>query len=200
MSIGKLSLNGANLIERIIVENNFRSKLNVSLRGEVPDNWPAVGRNIHSRLGEETSASFALCPNSFEVADSSVTPFCPFEIKNELLVEQNVTLNVWGELGADGSEVLFEGLLRSPLSHLTLNIHGKLTDNILFFMARLADELEALSSLTVNTWEELTKEGKILFKELKLDNNPAVTFIVRDVAAPPNESRDPSESRGFCRY
>ena len=194
---GKLSLNGANLIERSIVENNFRSKLNVCLRGEVPDNWPAVGRNIHSRLREETSASFALWPNSFGVTASSVTQFCPVEIKNELLVEQNVTLNVWGELGADGAEGLFEGLLRNPLSHLTLNIHGNLTGNILFFTARLADELKALSSLTVNTWEELTKEGKILSKELKLDNNPAVTFIVRDVPAPPNESRDPSGSREF---
>ena len=108
----------------------------------------------------------------------------------ELTVEQNVTLNVWGRLGVEGAEALFEGLLRSPLSHLTLNIHGKLTDNILFFTARLADKLKARSSLTVNTWEELTREGKILLKELKLDNNPAVTVIVRDVPAPPNNSHD----------
>ena len=60
---GKLSLHGANSIERGIVENDSRTKLMVSLRGEVPDNWQAARRNIHSRLGRETSASFALYPN-----------------------------------------------------------------------------------------------------------------------------------------
>ena len=188
---GKLSLYGANLIERGIVENNSRTKLIVSLRGEVPDNWQAVGRNIYSLLGEKTSASFTLSPNTFgEVTASPLTRCCPFEMKDGLLAQQNLTLNVWGEFGGDGAEALFKGLSRSPLSHLTLNIYGKLTDDILKFTARLVDERRTLSSLTINAWEQLTKEGKNLFKELKLDKDRAVTLNVRDVPAPPKESRD----------
>ncbi|XP_068687992.1 uncharacterized protein, partial [Montipora foliosa] len=74
--------------------------------------------------------------------------------------------------------------------HLTLDIHGKLTDDILNFTARWVDKRKTLSSLTINTWEQLTKEEKTLFKELKLDKNPAVTLNVRDVPAPSEESRD----------
>ena len=99
-------------------------------------------------------------------------------------------LNVWGELGGDGAEALFEGLLRSPVPHLTLEIHGKLTDDILNSTARWVEERNTQSSLTMNTWEQLTKEEKDLFEELQLDKNPAVTHNVRDVPATPEESRD----------
>ncbi|XP_068687978.1 uncharacterized protein [Montipora foliosa] len=110
---GKLSLHGANSIERGIVENNSLTTLMVSLRGEVPENWQAVGRNIHSRIGRERSASFALFPNTFgKVTAAQVTPCCPFKITDGLLAQQNVNLNVWGELGGDGAEALFEGLSR----------------------------------------------------------------------------------------
>ncbi|XP_068687970.1 uncharacterized protein [Montipora foliosa] len=186
---GKLSLYGANLIERGIVENNSLTKLIVSLRGEVPDNWQTVGRNIHSRLGRETSASFALYPNTFgKVTAAQVTQCCPFEITDGLLAQQNVTLNVWGELGGDGAKALFEGLSRSPVSHLTLEIHGKLTDDILNSTGRWVEKRNTQSSLTINTWEQLTKEEKTLFKELKLDKNPAVTLNVHDFPAPHEES------------
>ena len=188
---GKLSLHGANSIERGILENNSLTKLMVSLRGEVPDNWQAVGRNIHSRVGRETSASFALYPNTFgKVTAAQVSQCCPFEMIGELLAQQHVTLNVWGELGGDGAEALFEGLSRKQVSHLTLDIHGKLTDDILNFTARWVDERNTLSSLTINTWEQLTKDEKNLFEELTLDKNPAVTHNVRDVPAPSEESRD----------
>ena len=187
---GKLGLYGANLIERGIVQNDSRTKLMVSLRGEVPDNWQAVGRNIHSRLGRETSASFSLFPNTFgKVTAAQVAQCCPFEITDGILVQQNVTLNVWGELGGDGAKALFEGLSRRPVSHLTLDIHGKLTDDILNSTARWVEERNTLSSLTINTWEHLTKEEKKFFEELKLDKNPAVTHNVRDAPAPPVESR-----------
>ncbi|XP_068687733.1 uncharacterized protein [Montipora foliosa] len=211
---GKLGLYGANLIERGIVRSNSLTKLIVSLRGEVPDNWQAVGRNIHSRLqnkekmpssltnqysvilpsmllGRETSASFALYPNTFgKVTAAQVTQCCPFEITDGLPGQQNVTLNVWGELGGDGAEALFEGLSRSPVSHLTLDIHGKLTDDILNSTARWVEERNTQASLTINTWEQLTKEEKDLFEELQLDKNPAVTLNVRDVPSPPEESCD----------
>ncbi|XP_068687962.1 uncharacterized protein [Montipora foliosa] len=188
---GKLSLHGAMLIERGIVGNNSRTKLIVSLRGEVPDNWQAVGKNLHSRFGQKTPALITIHPNTFsKVTASQVAHFRPFGIEGGSRVRQNVTLIVWGELGGDGAEALHENLLCSPLSHLTLDIHGKLTNDIVNFTARWADERNTLSSLTINTWEELTKEGRTLFKELKLDKNPTVTLNVCEVPAPPEESRD----------
>ncbi|XP_068751384.1 uncharacterized protein [Montipora capricornis] len=188
---GKLSLHGAMLIERGIVGNNSRTKLIVSLRGEVPDNWQAVGNNLHSRFGQKTPALITIHPNTFsKVTASQVAHFRPFGIEGGSRVRQNVTLIVWGELGGDGAEALHENLLCSPLSHLTLDIHGKLTNDIVNFTARWADERNTLSSLTINTWEELTKEGRTLFKELKLDKNPTVTLNVCEVPAPPEESRD----------
>ncbi|XP_068687961.1 uncharacterized protein [Montipora foliosa] len=188
---GKLSLHGAKLIERGIVGNNSRTKLIVSLRGEVPDNWQAVGNNLHSRFGQKTPALITIHPNTFsKVTASQVAHFRPFGIMGGSRVRQNVTLNVWGELGGDGAEALFEGLSRKHVSHLTLDIHGKLTDDILNSTARWVEERNTQSSLTINTWEQLTKEEKNLFEELKLDKNPAVTPNVRDVPAPPGESRD----------
>ncbi|XP_068687948.1 uncharacterized protein [Montipora foliosa] len=188
---GKLSLHGAKLIERGIVGNNSRTKLIVSLHGEVPDNWQAVGNNLHSRFGQKTPALIAIHPNTFsKVTASQVAHFRPFGIMGGTRVRQNVTLNVWGELGGDGAEALFEGLSRKHVSHLTLDIHGKLTDYILNSTARWVEERNTQSSLTINTWEQLTKEEKNLFEELKLDKNPAVTLNVRDVPAPPEESRD----------
>ncbi|XP_068751375.1 uncharacterized protein [Montipora capricornis] len=188
---GKLSLHGAKLIERGIVGNNSRTKLIVSLRGEVPDNWQALGNNLHSRFGQKTPALITIHPNTFsKVTASQVAHFRPFGIMGGSRVRQNVTLNVWGELGGDGAEALFEGLSRKHVSHLTLDIHGKLTDDILNTTARWVEERNTQSSLTINAWAQLTKKEKNLFEELKLDKNPAVTLNVRDVPAPPEESRD----------
>ena len=66
--------------------------------------------------------------------------------------------------------------------HLTLNIHGKLTDDFLHCTARHVDKQKPLCPITINTWDQLTNEGKALFKELELDKNPAVTLNVCDVA------------------
>ena len=44
--------------------------------------------------------------------------------------------------------------------------------------------------ITINTWDQLTNEGKALFKELELDKNPAVTLNVCDVHVPSDESGD----------
>ena len=188
---GKLSLYGANLIERGIAKNNSLTKLIVSLRGEVPDNWQTVGRNIYSRLRRETSGSCALYPDTFsKVTTIQVQRLCPFEITDGLPVQQNVTLNIWGKLGRDGADALHENLLCSRLSNLKLGIHGKLTNGILNSAARWVDERNTLSSLTINTWEELSKGEKTIFEDLKLDKNPAVTLNVRDIPGPPEESRD----------
>ena len=76
------------------------------------------------------------------------------------------------------------------MCHLTLNIHGKLTDDFLHCTARHVEKQKPLCPITINTWDQLTNEGKALFKELELDKNPAVTLNVCDVQVPSDESGD----------
>ena len=69
-------------------------------------------------------------------------------------------------------------------------IHGKLTDDFLDSTARHVDNQEPLCPITINTWNQLTSEEEVLFKELELDKNRAVTLNVFDKHVPSDESGD----------
>ena len=189
---GKLSFCCANLIERGIVINNSLSNLVFSLHGERPDNWQAIVENLNERLAEKSTITFKICPNTFsQVTASQVRHFRPCVINYGFFEQESVTLNVWGELTVDGAEALYN-VVPCPLAcHLTLNIHGKLTDDFLRCTARHVDfKKPLLYPITINTWNQLTNEGKALFKQLELDKNPAVTLNVCDVHIPSDESRN----------
>ena len=188
---GKLSFCCANLIEQGIVKNNSLSNLVFSLHGERPDNWHAIVENLNVRLAEKSTVTFEIYPNTLsQVTASQVTDFRPSAIKYGLFDRESVTLNVWGELTVDGAEALYDVLPRSLACHLVLNIHGKLTDDFLHCTARHVDKQYSLCPITINTWDQLTNEGKALFKELELDKNPAVTLNVCNVHLPSDESRN----------
>ena len=188
---GKLSFCCANLIERGIVKNNSLSNLKVSLDRELPENWQAIVENLNVQLAENSTVTFQITPNtSSQVTATELTDFGPCMIKYGLFEQERVTLNVWGELTVDGAEALYNVLPCTSVCHLTLNIHGKLTDDFLHCTARHVDNQKPLRPLTINTWEQLTSEGKALFKELELDKNPAVTLNVFDVQVPSDESGD----------
>ena len=189
---GKLSFCCANLIERGIVINNSLSNLVFSLHGERPDNWHAIVENLNERLAEKSTVTFKICPNTFsQVTASQVRHFRPCVINYGFFEQESVTLNVWGELTVNGAEALYN-VVPCPLAcHLTLNIHGKLTDDFLRCTARHVDfKKPLLYPITINTWNQLTNEGKALFKQLELDKNPAVTLNVCDVHIPSDESRN----------
>ena len=187
---GKLSFCCANLIERGIVKNNSLSNLVVSLRGELPDNWQAIVENLNAQLAERSSVTFEIYPNPFSpVTAIQLRDVLPCGVDYGLLLpEDSITLNVWGVLTVDGAEALWE----YPLNWVptTLNIHGKLTDDFLQCLARPVDEEEPLCSVTINTWDQLTNEGRAIFKELELDKNLAVTLNVCDKHVPSDESGD----------
>ena len=188
---GKLSFCCANLIERGIVINNSLSNLVFSLHGERPDNWQAIVENLNGRLAEKSTVTFKICPNTFsQVTASQVRHFRPCVINYGFFEQESVTLNVWGELTVDGAEALYNVLPCPLVCHLTLNIHGKLTDDFLRCTARRVENQKPLCPITVNTWDQLTNEGKALFKELELDKNPAVTLNVCGVHVPSDESGD----------
>ena len=188
---GKLSFRGANLMERGIVKNNSLSNLIFRLRGERPDNWQAIVENLNVRLAEKSTVTFEIHPNTFsQVTATQLTDFLPCVINHGFFEQESVTLNVWGELTVDGAEALYNFSPYTSLCHLTLNIHGKLTDDFLHCTARHVDNQKLLCPITINTWDQLTNEGKALLKELELDKNPAVTLNVCDVHVPSDESGD----------
>ena len=188
---GKLSFCCANLIDRGFVKNNSLSKLVVSLYEEFPDNWQSV-ENLNVRLTEKSTVTLEIYPNNFrQVTAHDFRGVCADCVKMYGLFEQrSVTLNLWGELTVDGAEAMYSVLPCTSLYHLTLNIHGKLTDDFLHCTARHVEKQKPLCPITINTWNQLTNEGKALFKELELDKNPAVTLNVCEVHVPSDEPGD----------
>ena len=189
---GKLSFYGANLIEQGIVNNNSLSKLECRLCGELPDNWQAIVENLNVRLTQKSTVTFHISPNTFRQVPS--TNFVDFDFDwlkmYGFFERESVTLNVWGELTLHAAEAIYRVLPCTWVCPLTLNIHGKLTDDFLHCTARHVDKHKPLLPITINTWDQLTNEGKALFKELELDKNPAVTLNVCDVHLPSDESAD----------
>ena len=189
---GKLSFCYANLIEQGIVKNNSLSELKVCLDGELPDNWQAIVENLNVRLTEKSTVTLEIYPNTFtQVTAGYFRYVCGDYVEMYGLFEQkSVTLNVWGELTVDGTEAMYSELPCTSLYHITLNIHGKLTGDFLDSTARHVYNQKPLCPITINTWNQLTSEEKVLFKELELDKNPAVTLNVCDKHVPSDESGD----------
>ena len=161
---GKLSFCCANLIERGIVINNSLSNLVLSLHGERPDNWQAIVENLNVRLAEKSTVTFEIHPNIFsQVTATQLTDFLPCVINYGFFEQESVTLNVWGELTVDGAEALYNVLPCPLVCHLTLNIHGKLTDDFLRCTARRVENQKPLCPITINTWDQLTNEGESSF-------------------------------------
>ena len=188
---GKLRFGCASLIEQGIVKNNSLSSLTFFLLGELPDYWPAFVEDLNVRLAEKSTVTLAIYPNTVsQITATQLTDLLPCEIKYGFFEQESVTLNVWGELTVDGAEALYEVLPCPWVCHLTLNIYGKLTDDFLHCTARHVDKQKPLCPVTINTLDQLTNEGKALFKELGLDQNPAVTLNVCEVHVPSDESAD----------
>ena len=182
---GNFSFRGAYLLEKGILRNRSLINIKVSVNGEPPENWQAVAKNLRAQYA--VSETY---PNTFsKVKDSQVTHLNRFLSKTDLK-QQTVTLNVWGELSGDGCKAVCEVLLHTLVSHLTLNIHGQLTDEMLRYIARCVEEQEKLSPITINAWAEMTEKENKLIKELGLDKNPLFSLTVRGTSEPLKESSD----------
>ena len=187
---GKLSFDGAYSLEEAILRNGSLRNVKVSVNGELPVNWQAVGENLRGKLAEKGVVS-AIYPNTFsKVKGSQVTRLHRILFSETPFVQQNVTLNVWGELSGDSSNGVFAVLLLNPVSHVTLNIHGQLTDEILRCTARCLKEQEKPSSITINSWVQMTEKQNNLINELGLDRNLSVSLNVCGAGAPSKESSE----------
>ena len=183
---GKLSFSGANFLTGGLLENRSLNDLKLFVHGEVPENWEAVVENLHFTKKWHVSPGFH--PNTCsKVNENQTAHFRPVVVENGLVPEQHLTANIWGELSCEGAAALCEVLTRSTLSSLTLNVHGKLTENITICIARHLELHKTLSSLTVNIWDELiTKVNTVLHRLSK--NNLTVTINVPKVPKVADES------------
>ena len=186
--IGNFSFRGASLLEQGILRNRSLRNIKVSVNGEPPENWQAVAKNLRAQFAEKAIVS-EIYPNTWsKVKDSQLRHLNWFLISD--LKQQTVTLNVWSELSGDGFKAVCDVLLHTPVSHLTLNIHGQLTSEMLRYIARCVEEQEKLSPITINAWVELTEKENKLIKELGLDKNPSFSLNVCGTSAPLKESSD----------
>ncbi|XP_067018453.1 uncharacterized protein [Acropora muricata] len=186
---GSFSVRGAYLLEKGILRNRSLTNVKVSVNGEPPENWQVVAKNLRAQFSEKAIVS-EIYPNTFsKVKDSQVTHLNRL-LSNTDLKQPTVTLNLWGELSGDVCKALCEVLLHTPVSHLTLNIHGQLTDEILRYIARCVEQEEKLSPITINAWVEMTEKENEFIKELGLDKNPLFSLNVRGTSAPLKESSD----------
>ena len=186
---GNFSFRGAYLLEQGILRNRSLTNIKVSIKGEPPENWQAVAKNIRAQFAERGIVS-EIYPNTCsKVKDSQMRRFKMFLSKNNLK-QQTATVNVWGELSGDYCKAWCEVLLDTPVSHLTLNIHGQLTDEMLRHIARCVEEEEKLSPITINAWVEMTEKENKLIEELGLDKNPLFSLNVCGTSAPLKESSD----------
>ena len=187
--LGRLSIYGASLIQRAIVGNRSLNNLELSFRGELPDCWQAIAENIQTELAKRPQVSFAIYPNPLsKVTAKQIGHFPPVDYGSRAL--QQFTLNVWGELSGDGAKTLYGVLPRTPQAQVTLNIHGKVTNDFPLCTPRFVDGDVMLPPITINTSERLTTEGKTLLEEVKLDESSGVAVKWCDFHKPLDKSTD----------
>ncbi|XP_067019609.1 uncharacterized protein [Acropora muricata] len=185
---GNFSFRGAYLLEEGIKRNRSLTNVKISVNGEPPENWKVFAKNLRAQFAEKAIVS-EIHPNTFsKVKDSQVTHLN--RLLSTDLKQQTATLNVWGELSGDGCKAVCEVLLHAPVSHLTLNVHGQLTNEILRYIARCVEEQEKLLPITINAWVDMTEKEKKVVKELGLDKNPLFSLNERGTSAPLKESSD----------
>ena len=173
---GKVSYSGAVSLEIGFLENKALNSLEVKLFGELPDNWLTVAEKV--LVVKKTKMSVAFHPNITEIISKAhLTRLCPgFKL-------QSFTLNLWGELSCSGADTLCNVLITLPMSNVTLNIHGKVTDNVAECLVSNLKSCKTLSSPSINIWGELTRAGNSALRELACNGKYSVALNVCSVAS-----------------
>jgi len=175
---GNISYSGAISLGRGFLENSALNSLEVKVFGEHPNNWVTVTEKVLE--AKKTKISVAFHPSIIgTISRAQVTHLYPgFEL-------QSLTLNLWGELSCTGAGTLCNLLLASSTSCVTLNIHGKVTDNVAKCLVRYLKPCEILSSLSINIRGELTRGGNSALQELACNEKYSVALNTFSVASDP---------------
>ncbi len=167
---GKLSYSGAISLKTGFLENSSLNSLEVKVFGELPDNWVTITEYVLT--AKRSFMSVTVHPNVIgNITNAKVVCLCPL---HEL---QSLTLNVWGELSGNGAETLCELLKESSTSCVSLNIHGRVTDDVADCFLRHFKLCKTLSSLSINILGELTRDGNSALQELSCNQRCSFTLI-----------------------
>ena len=182
---GNLSISSASLLERGLKKNGSLNYLRAFVYGEDPENWHTILKNL--RFSKKAQIVFDFHPDTgSKVAANHIASFRPVVLGNELILRQQLTVNLWGELSLEGTESLCDLLTRYSLSSLTVNVHGRLTDGFADCITRCFKPPKVLSCLTWNIWGEVSLKGRDVLQEMS-QNNQAVLLNVHDSSVVPDE-------------
>ena len=185
---GNLSLSGANSLKRGLLENCSLNNLRVFVFGKVPSNWQSFLETI--RLAKKVSVTFDFYPDSSSrITSNQLRNFYPGPdvVEKGLHTKQHLTVVLWGELSCDGAEALSEVLVRAPLTSLALKMHGRVTDNVAYCIARCVRRHNTLSSMAIDVWGELAPGTRSFLQGLS-SSDQTVEMKVHDVCVLPDES------------
>ena len=185
---GNLSLSGANSLKRGLLENCSLNNLRVFVFGKVPSNWQSFLETI--RLAKKVSVTFDFYPDSCSrITSNQLRNFYPGPdvVEKGLHTKQHLTVVLWGELSCDGAEALSEVLVRAPLTSLALKMHGRVTDNVAYCIARYVRRHNTLSSMAIDVWGELAPGTRSFLQGLS-SSDQTVEVKVHDVCVLPDES------------
>ena len=185
---GNLSLSGANSLKRGLLENCSLNNLRVFVLGKVPSNWQSFLETI--RLAKKVSVTFDFYPDSCSrITSNQLGNFYPGPdvVEKGLHTKQHLTVVLWGELSCDGAEALSEVLVRAPLTSLALKMHGRVTDNVAYCIARYVRRHKTLLSMTIDVWGELAPKTRTFLQGLS-STDKTVEVKVHDVSVVPDES------------
>ena len=185
---GNLSGFVANNLKRGLLENRSLNNLEMTVLGKVPSNWQSFAENIRS--AKKMSVTIDFYPDSCRrITLNQLAYICPgpdvVEIGSQ--TKQRLTVVLWGELSADGAEVLCDVLVRAPLTSVTLKVHGKLNDKVADCVARYVRRHKTLSSVTIDIWGEVAPEAATVLQGLS-GSHVTVKVNVHDVCVVPYES------------
>ena len=159
---GKLSSAGASSLKKGLLKNSSLNYVKVVVHGELPDNWQSVVETLLST--KEPLVTCAFYPNTLNnIAEELVDLVLP---ENGLVPKQHLTVNVWGKLSCEEAKAVCKVLVSSSIALLTLNMHGNLTDDVIISIASGLRGCKTLSFLFVNTWGNLSPEGRTILSAL----------------------------------
>ena len=155
---GKLSYAGAVSLKKGFKESTSLNSLKAKVFGELPGHCVTITENVIK--SKQSIMSLTVHPNIAGKITAQVVPLYPgFEL-------QSLTLNLWGKLRCNEAETLCELLIKTPTSFVTLNMHGRVTDDVADCFLRYLKQCKTPSSFRINIWGELTSDGNSALQEL----------------------------------
>ena len=94
---------------------------------------------------------------------------------------------LWGELSLNGAKSLSKVLVRASLTSLALKMHGRVTDDVAYCIARYVRRHKTLLSMTIDVWGELAPKTRTFLQGLS-STDKTVEVKVHDVSVVPDES------------